>query len=431
MSAEMELPEGWQVVKLSDEKLFAFESGLWTGKKAPFVECAVVRNTNFRNDGHLDFSDVAMLQIEARQLERKRLKQGDIIIERSGGGPNQPVGRVVLFELSDGDFCFSNFTARLRVADEKVVDFRFLNYHLLNFHYSGQTELLQRRTTGIRNLDFTEYKNAEIFLPPLPEQRAIAGILGAVQAALAARRREQHLEQEHKAALLEQLFTRGTRGEATRETEIGELPVGWGVTTLKKVFEGGGRIQTGPFGSQLHSFDYLPVGIPVLNPTHLGANTINRKSVPRISPEKAQELSKHFLKEGDILISRRGDFSHYAYITPDFSGGLCGTGCFLLRVENSRIDNYYLSVWLGMRVAQDYLRTNAVGTIMPNLNTTIINGVPVIIPPLPEQERIAAVLGALDAKLGALVGEVARLEELFRALLEELLSGRLRVGVMG
>ena len=66
----------WATVALSDEQLFSFESGTWSGEKPPLVGCPVLRNTNFTNDGRLDFSNVAVIPIEQRLLERKRLSRG-------------------------------------------------------------------------------------------------------------------------------------------------------------------------------------------------------------------------------------------------------------------------------------------------------------------------------------------------------------------
>ena len=85
------------------------------------------------------------------------------------------------------------------------------------------------------------------------------------------------------------LFTRGLRGEAQKETEIGPMPESWGQTTLGDLCKGlGGAIQTGPFGSQLHKDDYQEIGVPVVNPTHLNAGRIDHENVPRISDENAQ-----------------------------------------------------------------------------------------------------------------------------------------------
>ena len=74
-----------------------FHSGLWKGKKPPYVHVGVIRNTNFTKDGRLDEDDIAFLDVELKQFDNKKLKFGDIILEKSGGGPKQPVGRVIIF----------------------------------------------------------------------------------------------------------------------------------------------------------------------------------------------------------------------------------------------------------------------------------------------------------------------------------------------
>ena len=105
-----------KTVPLNDTRVFKLSNGLWTGKKEPLVEAFVLRNTNFGLDGQLNSSDVARLRVEERQLAKRRLGDGDIIVERSGGGPKQPVGRVAFFDLKrEGAFSFSNFTSAIRV----------------------------------------------------------------------------------------------------------------------------------------------------------------------------------------------------------------------------------------------------------------------------------------------------------------------------
>jgi type I restriction enzyme S subunit len=225
---------------------------------------------------------------------------------------------------------------------------------------------------------------------------------------------------------MQHLFTYGTRDEPRKQTEIGEMPKSWRVVTLEELCKyGQGLIQTGPFGSQLHASDYKKAGIPVVNPTHLGFNTIIEDHLPFISKEDADRLSRHYLIKGDILISRRGDFSRYLYITDRQTGWLCGTGCLLIRLNNPQLDNYFLSVWISTAAVQNYFSQNSTGSIMPNLNTKILNGVPIVLPMLREQHDIAVVLRACDAKIAALEREAALLEELFRAMLEELMTGRL------
>lgn len=153
-------------------------------KKPPFVEVGVIRNTNFTKDGLLDDSEIAYLSVEEKQFESRKLLKGDIILEKSGGGPKQPVGRVTLFEKNEGDFSFSNFTSAIRIKDRNKLDYYFLHRFLFFEYISGSTETMQRQSTGIRNLQLNEYKEIIIPIPPLPEQKRIVSIFDKAFAAI-------------------------------------------------------------------------------------------------------------------------------------------------------------------------------------------------------------------------------------------------------
>ncbi len=162
------------------DQLCEFNNGLWKGKKEPFITAKVIRNTNFRNDGFIDWSDIAVLDVEKKQFENRELKCGDIIIEKSGGGPTQPVGRVVFFNKSEKGFSYSNFTSIIRVVDESL-NSQFLWLILRDFYYKGKTEQYQQRTSGIRNLNFKLYQKIVIPLPPLPVQKEIVAEIESYQ----------------------------------------------------------------------------------------------------------------------------------------------------------------------------------------------------------------------------------------------------------
>ncbi|MFN4281463.1 MAG: restriction endonuclease subunit S [Alphaproteobacteria bacterium] len=165
----------WEFKALED--MASFSNGLWTGKKSPLVTAKVIRNTNFRPNGALSLEDVAEIKVEAKQLEKRQLRFGDIVLEKSGGGPKQAVGRVIRFEIEDEGYSFSNFTSAIRVVRTDRLDYRYL-HHVLNWWYaSGVTEKIQSNSTGIRNLDLKAYKALPIPLPPLDEQKRIVTIL--------------------------------------------------------------------------------------------------------------------------------------------------------------------------------------------------------------------------------------------------------------
>ncbi len=173
----------WPIFPLKG--LCQFSNGLWKGKKPPYIHVGVIRNTNFTKSGFLDDNDIAYLDVEEKQFAKRQLQFGDLILEKSGGGPKQPVGRVITFEKDEGLFSFSNFTSIIRVVDPSKLSFYFLHRLLYWYYISGATEGMQRRSTGIRNLDFSAYKRLPVPLPTLPEQKQIIGILDEAFAAIA------------------------------------------------------------------------------------------------------------------------------------------------------------------------------------------------------------------------------------------------------
>ncbi|MBI1333749.1 MAG: hypothetical protein GC165_12825 [Armatimonadetes bacterium] len=258
-------------------------------------------------------------------------------------------------------------------------------------------------------------------------QRGIVSTLEAIQIARLSRLKEIELERERKAALMAHLFTYGTQNEPRRDTSIGPLPESWEVSEIGELAPGKGGIQTGPFGSQLHTYDYVEVGIPVVNPTHMGFNTIFEDKLPKVTPEKAQELARHALQEGDILIARRGDFGKFCMATERHKDWLCGTGCFRIRVKKELVRPRFLALWISTEFCQVHLAKNAIGVTMPNLNQNVIGTTPVGLPPADEQDDICDAVYGTERKLKALEAEANLFEELFRAMLEELMSGRLSV----
>ncbi len=162
------LPQGWTVIPLRD--LCTTINGLWKGKKPPFINVGVIRNANFTKDFKLDFSNIAYLDVEKKQYEKRKLRYGDIIIEKSGGSDNQPVGRTILFSKKEGYYSFSNFTAVLRIKENFPVLPKYLSLFLHNSYNKGVTKGMQTQTTGIHNLIFDQYLEIPVLIPPLAEQ---------------------------------------------------------------------------------------------------------------------------------------------------------------------------------------------------------------------------------------------------------------------
>jgi type I restriction enzyme S subunit len=195
----------------------------------------------------------------------------------------------------------------------------------------------------------------------------------------------------------------------------------WRETTVGVLCdEGVLHTQTGPFGSQLHSYDYVSRGVPVVPTEGIGRRRLLTNGIPEVAEETAARLSRHRLKSGDILFARRGVQATglSAIVTPKQEGWLCGTGAILLRITGKVIDPEFLSFFLSADESVLWLKQHAVGAVMPNLNEGVIRQIPLMLPPLAEQKAIATVLGALDDKIDLNRQMNATLEAMARTLFQ-------------
>jgi type I restriction enzyme S subunit len=188
----------------------------------------------------------------------------------------------------------------------------------------------------------------------------------------------------------------------------------------------GCTIQTGPFGSQLHKHEYKAEGIGVVNPTHMADRRVIHDSVPCVSEEVAHRLSKHRVRPGDLLFARRGEIGRHALITESESGWLCGTGCFLVRVNGPESDSTYISFYLSTDESVEWLNRHAAGVVMPNLSNNVLQRVPVALPPLPEQKKIAHILSTVQRAIEAQERIIQTTTELKKALMHKLFTEGLR-----
>ncbi len=213
----------WPTKKLED--VVNFIGGLWVGKKEPLKKIKVLRNTNFRNSGHLDYSNVAEIKVEKKQLQTRILNKGDIILEKSGGGPEQPVGRVVYFNKNE-EYSFSNFTCCLRIKNSKEVYPKYLWLFLYSQYLSGTTEKMQKQTTGIRNLMMQDYKSIEIPIPGVGEQRRIIKRIEELFVKIAEAQKLREESKKSASALLQsalnEIFS-GPKSKKWKEEELGEI----------------------------------------------------------------------------------------------------------------------------------------------------------------------------------------------------------------
>lgn len=143
------------------------QGGEWGKDDPDSTGVPVLRTTNFTDEGIIDFTDVATRIIPLDKVEKKSLSKGDILIEKSGGSNDKPVGRVVYFESDDNTYLNNNFTAKLHLNgifdlnSFYVFKFMFVNY------WMGGTKIHEGKTTGIHNIRLNDYLE-KTYIPLAP-----------------------------------------------------------------------------------------------------------------------------------------------------------------------------------------------------------------------------------------------------------------------
>jgi type I restriction enzyme S subunit len=404
------LPHEWKSRALNE--VCTFSNGLWKGEKPPFIKVGVIRNTNFTTDGHLDDSDIAYLDVEAKKLDKRRLQHGDIILEKSGGGPKQPVGRVALFDKTEGDFSFSNFTAALRVIDPTELDFRFLHKFLYWMYVSGVTEGMQTNSTGIRNLDGDAYKAIRISFPALPEQRRIIGILDEAFGCISAAKSTSVLALRNARALFEGALQR-TFAEAWT----------YDLVTLQEI------------AAEITDGDHMPppkskTGVPFVTIGNIDKKSrrVDFSGTFMVSEAYYQRLkSAKKPQRGDVLYTVTGSFGIPVLIDHDRAF------CFQRHIGLIRPAPSTDSAWLAYLLLspQVFSQANeqATGTAQRTVSLRVLRSLTVPRLPLVEQRRAVGWLGAVAHRSENLATineqKLARLDELKKSLLHQAFSGQL------
>lgn len=157
-------------------------SGDWglddTVEDPALISCLTIRGTEFDNkfNLNLDNNRTKFRKYRKTTFSKIELNEKDILIEKSGGSEDQPVGRVAFIEkdmLDKYPLAFSNFIHRIRINEKKAVP-EYVFEYLRLMHNIKITEVMQTQTNGIRNLIMQEYFSQTVLLPELKKQEEIA-----------------------------------------------------------------------------------------------------------------------------------------------------------------------------------------------------------------------------------------------------------------
>jgi len=393
----------WPTKKL-EEVLVVNDTGIWgkppqNGKEGFFV----IRSTNFNNDGSLSFRDIAMRHIPKDKIEKLKLETGDILLEKSGGGPDQPVGRVVYFKAQNNAiYTFANFIQRLRSAED-VLNSRFLFYFLLYLYKIGITQKFQSQTTGIRNLNLNLYFNTKIPLPPLRVQYQIVERLDAIKKA-------QELN-DKQIALADELF------QSLLHRELDPKGKNWKMKRLGDLCD---RVQqTHPKNVFKEKFRYID--IESINP-----KTNKIIGVKSIEIGNAPSRARKPVTEGDtVFATTRPYLKNIAYVSPEFDNCIASTGFCVIRPKRDLLQPKFLFF---MSLSEPFISKVLIyqrGASYPAVPDSNIYNIKIPLPPFSTQHQIVERLQAVQDYKKKLLEQKQKLQELFESCLDKAMKGEL------
>jgi type I restriction enzyme S subunit len=350
---------------------------------------------------------------EAPSRARKHILAGDVIFATVR--PTLQRIAIIPPELND-QICSTGFCV-LRAKDN-LLDHNYLYFYLLTERVNQYVASLEKGAT------YPAINDGELFdltipLPPLSEQRAIAHILYVIQNATQACRKELELERERKVALMQHLFIYGTRGEPTMLTEIGEMPDNWPIVRLGEIFE----TQLGKMLSQKAKVGKS--SRPYMRNANVQWGRVNCEDVLTMDFDE-REMEKFRLRYGDILVCEGGEIGRTAIWRDELPECYFQKAVHRLRpIENQMLPTFFLHYMERAFRHENIYGIAGAQTTIAHLPQDKLSAMYIPKPPIAEQKEIAQVLDTCDTKIAALEKEITLYEELFRTLLEELMTGRL------
>lgn len=408
----VKLPEGWRLEKLKDllEDKYA---GEWGDEDTDNSGICVIRTTNFTNSGRLDFSNVVTRKIDKKIIEKKKLKYGDIILEKSGGSENQPVGRVVYFDKYEDNHICNNFTHVLRIYDKKAVS-KYVMYFLLDIYKKGITEYFQNKTTGIRNLQMKRYLELDIVLPPLETQKKIVDVLEKAEKTLEKRKEAIKLLDE----LVKSRFI-GMFGDPVIN------PKGWRYPQIEEVVaDEKNAIKAGPFGSALKKEYYVESGYKIYGQEQVISGDVNFGDY-YITESKYKELKNYAIKANDVLISLVGTYGKLLIIPDEYQPGIINPRLMKITFDSNIVNNIYFKYFFQSESLANKLSNNTHGGTMDILNVGIVKKMHMQIPPIELQNQFADFVKQCDKLKFEMQKSLKELEDNFNSLMQKAFNGEL------
>lgn len=416
------LPEEWKIVRLGD--VFEFS------RKPRSLEISEDERIPFIPMDHISDSTKHANWLEKRLSEIPSgtfVFKNDLIVAKIT--PSFENGKQAILSNLPKDFAYATTEVwALHPNDESALtDYLYMYLRLPAIRKSLANKM--EGSTGRQRLPRYVLENLEFPLPPLLEQKKIATVLSAVQEAKEKTEDVTNGEKDLKRSLMKHVFTYGpvpveeAENVPLDETEIGAIPQGWEIVTLKDVSR---SYKNGIYKKR----EFYGSGFPCVRMYNIVDGKVNTKDAPLLEVSRS-EFDRFELREGDLLINRvnSADLVGKAGVVPHGLGpATFESKNIRVRLDMSRI----LPVFVSQHVqTSDYLNRvrmmirAAVSQV--TINQDDLDRILLPLPSIREQKLIVNILTTVDQKIEADESKEKALHDLFKTLLHNLMTAKIRV----
>ena len=352
------------------------------------------------------------------QISSTKLQDGDLIVEKSGGGEKTPVGRNVIFEqnlFGDKEVLFANFCQCFRPKD---INNSFFKHLMKAFYQNNNMFLFFNQTIGIQNLSIPNVLNAFLPYPSLDEQKEIAEFLDKkceiIDKRLNNLERKIKSLKEYKKSLISECVTKGLNPKILEFKDSGipwirQIPKHWEISKIKYVAKI--RSENSSFNAENDKYIGLENVAGYLN-SLIETNTEYENSIQAVC------------KKGDILFGKLRPYLSKVIIAP-FN---CFCSSEFLQFINLKCYFKFFYYFLLNKNFIENVNSSTYGAKMPRVNSNYIMNLNFLVPPLNEQKEIAEFLDNKCEKIDRLnenyTKQIATLKEYKKSLIYECVTGK-------
>ena len=409
-----EVPSGWSESRV--DRVAQVVGGMGfpekyqgrTGLKYPFLKVSDMNSAG--NDRLLFTAANTVSEDDLRSLGAHAWPPGTTVFPKVGAALLTNKRRVLAVEAA--------FDNNVMGLVPREADPWFLYYFMSTVDFAAHAQ-----TGALPSVNQSTIAAIRLLLPPLPEQKKIAAILSSVDEAIQATQAVIDQTRRVKSGLLQDLLTRGIGHTRFKQTEIGEIPEGWDVVTLRDVVDSARKITYGIVQPGAHK----PDGVPLIRGQNYIGGWEPVSKFYRVDPRLHAQYSRSTTRPGDVLLCIVGATTGASAVVPADLPEANITQTTARIAPGTRTTTGFLACYLQSRQGQSEVARLVKGSAQPGLNLADVERFRLPLPPIDEQRLIEMRVSTVDAALESDTAQSERLRRLKTGLLTDLLTGKVRV----